>query len=94
MTVNERIRKALEAANLGEDSLDRLIAAAYYIGREESAKDISDRHTAQMEAAKDKAAACRYHRMAAEVISDLQVIYSTDYAGEVGSTFGGDETAL
>lgn len=43
MTINERINKAIENFDEKTDSIDKIIAVAYFIGREEGAKFLIDK---------------------------------------------------
>ena len=43
MTINERIKQAIENFDSETDNLDKIIALAYFIGREEATNEISDK---------------------------------------------------
>lgn len=94
-TARNRIKEAVHKSdNKDDDTLDKLLAIAYYMGREEATKEISDKYNALLAEQRRRAEQCRYYKMAREVIGESQMIYSPDYAGEIGSTFGDDLTAL
>ena len=94
-TVRNRIKEAVyKLDNKDDDTLDKLLAIAYYMGREEATKEISDKYNALLAEQRRRAEQRRYYKMAREIIGESQMIYSPDYAGEMGSTFGDDLTAL
>ena len=55
---------------------------------------ISDRYNAHLAAQHERAEACRYYKMAAEIVGPEKFLYSSDYAGEMTTIFGKDETEL
>lgn len=92
MTVLEKINKIItEGVNTEIDSTDKLIYLAYYFGRELAIKEISDKHNKLVDEQKTRAKACRYHKMANEIIGDT-FIYSTEYRQDMIKTFGNDIT--
>lgn len=94
MTILEKIKSCTETWSGETDSVEKIIAIAYYIGREEATKEISDKYTALLREQRSRAKACRYHKMAFEIIGDTDYIYSSDYAQDVHETFGSDETNI
>lgn len=94
MTIRERVKMALENCDCEQDNLDKIIALAYYMGREKATREISDKYSAHLAAQHERAEACRYYKMAAEIVGPEKSLYSSDYAGEMTSTFGKDETEL
>lgn len=95
MTVVERIRAAVNSCgDMNKDSIDKLISLAYYIGREEATRTVSDDYTAHIKVQKERAAACRYNKMAATIVGPEDYIYHSDYAMDMMMAFGNDETTL
>lgn len=94
MTIKERIKQAVANLDCEKDDLNKIIALAYYMGREEATKEISDCYNKHIAEQKARAAACRYHKMAAEIVGSADYLYSGDYAGTMTSTFGDDPTKL
>lgn len=95
MTIIERIKAAIEDYNnWREDSIDKLIAVAYYVGREEATRQVSDAYAAHISKQKARAAKCRYKHMAAEIVGPEDYLYCGDYAMEFSQSFGQDETSL
>ena len=95
MTIIERIKNAIENHNnWSEDNIDKLIAVAYYIGREEATRQVSDAYTAHISKQKARAAKCRYKHMAAEIVGPENHLYFGDYAMEFSQSFGQDDTSL
>lgn len=94
MTVIERIGECIRNTDLETDNIEKLICIAYYIGREEATKKISDKYNELIKYQRRRARECRYHNMAMQIIGDINYIYSADYAGDVTATFGSDETEV
>ena len=96
MKYEERLQRALKPEWNGDtlrygDELDNLLQYAYRRGRETAAKEICDEHNQKMIAAREKARATRYHKMAESILPESDIIYSGDYAGDYGDMFGADE---
>lgn len=92
MTIIERVKTALKADDYDKDSLDKLIAMAYYIGRESATKKVSDNYSELIREQNKRADECRYSRMAHYIVGDKKYIHHADYAGEMTALFGSDET--
>lgn len=92
MKIKERIEKALKCRNFETDNIDKIIAIAYYMGKEKATKEICDRHKKIFDEQKERAKKCRYHKMAMEVIGNERTIYSDDYSNDITKTFGDDDT--
>lgn len=95
MTILERIKTARESNEAyGEaDTLNKLIALAYEIGRESATKEVSDDYNALIASMRERANACRYPHMANTIIGKAH-LYHYAYAGDVTEAFGSDETNL
>lgn len=76
---------------MDKDSIEKLVKIAYYMGREEAAREVSDKYNGHIAEQKQRASECRYHNMAAEIVGDEDYIYSGDYAGDFTNTFAYDE---
>lgn len=94
MTIIERIKKAVDNLDCETDNIDKLIALAYYIGREDATREISDQYNAVLAEQRERADNSRYHKLAHEIIGDIRYIYSGDYAKAMKATFGSDKTKL
>ncbi len=95
MTVKERVLETLNVVDMDCDSYEKLIAMAYYMGRERATREICDKHNARMKKIKERAKSCRYWKMAEKVLGEeAGEIYSADYAGDMTETFADDETEL
>ena len=95
MTIIERIKTAIDSdINWREDSIDKLIFAAYYIGREEATRQVLDAYAAHISKQKTRAAKCRYKNTAAEIVAPEGYLYCRDYAMEISKSFGQDDTSL
>lgn len=94
-TVRTRIKEAVDnCKDMEGDNLDKLLAVAYYMGREEATREVSDKYNAHLAAQHERAEACRYYKMAAAIVGPEKFLYCPDYAGEMSATFGNDATEL
>ena len=94
MTIIDRIQAALHKVDYERDDIEKLIALAYYIGREEATHRVADAYTAHIAKQHERALASRYYRMAYEIVGPEEYIYMSDYSGIMTETFGDDETEL
>lgn len=94
MTVIERVRQCVESLDCEKDNTEKLIALAYYIGREEATRETSDKYKKLIREQRAKANACRYKHMANEIIGKADYIYCPDYSGDMTATFGSDDTEI
>lgn len=94
MTYKERLKKALSCIKTDEDSIDRLIAYAYYAGREQATREYSREVKKVLKAQKERASSLRYNKLGLYVQGDIDYIRSGDYAGCYQDEFGGDLTDL
>ena len=94
MTVKEKILSIVDKFDCEVDDWNKLVAMAYYIGKEQSVKEISDKYTALLAEQRKRADKCRYNKMAHKVIGDVKYIYHPDYSGDMTEMFGNDETKL
>ena len=94
MTVKEKILNIVNEFNAETDDWYKLVAMAYYIGKEQGVKEISDKYTALLAEQRKRADKCRYNKMAHKVIGDVKYIYHPDYSGDMTEMFGNDETKL
>lgn len=94
-TLRTRVKEAIgNCKDMEDDSLDKLLAIAYYMGREEATREVSDKYNAHLAAQHERAEACRYYKMAAAIVGPEKFLYCPDYAGEMSATFGNDATEL
>lgn len=93
-TVRTRVKEAIDNYDTEGDSLNKLLALAYYMGREEATREVSDKYNAHLAAQHERAEACRYYKMAAAIVGPEKFLYCPDYAGEMSATFGNDATEL
>ena len=96
MTVKEKILDIVFGGeyDMEVDDWKKLVAMAYYIGRESAVREVSDKYTALIAEQRKRAAECRYPHMANKIIGDKDRIYHSDYAGEMTAIFGNDETKM
>lgn len=103
MKCKDRVRQAILSGCLNnDDTMDKLITIAYYMGREVKAKERADEFSALLARMRERADACRYNHMANSVIDDpsleslgsREYIYDPDYSGDITNEFGDDETSL
>ena len=94
MTILEKVKTCVENHDCDKDCVEKLIALAYFIGREEATKEVSDKYTALLSEQRERANNCRYKHLAHFVIGDTRYIYFPDYAQDMTATFGSDETNI
>ena len=88
MTILERVKSIVKSAEIdfsGDSpaSIEKMIYAAYYIGREESARRVSNMYNEHIAEQRKRAQACRYHRLAESIVGEERYLYSPDYSGDV-----------
>lgn len=93
-SIDERINEAVKAWNGEIDNIDKLIAAAYLIGRERATKEVSDKYNSILKAQIERANKCRYHKMALEVQGNVEFVYTSEYSGSISEMFGKDITEI
>ena len=76
------------------DDARKLIAVAYYMGRESATKEVSDLYAAHIAEQHQRADACRYKHMAHAVVGPEKYLYTSDYSGDMTSMFGMDKTYI
>jgi hypothetical protein len=93
MTAAEKIKKLVDTVGPTPTTPDGLIVLAYWMGRESAAKTVCDEHNRRVELMREAARKEHCHHVAHRVIDagGQDQIYSPDYAGDVTSTFGGDD---
>lgn len=99
MTVKEKIMSIVDnpeqrGYDMEIDNWQKLVAIAYYMGRESATKEVNDKYTKLIQEQRKRANECRYNKMANRIIGERDYIYCSDYAGEMTVIFGGDETNL
>lgn len=94
MTIAERVRSIVDSqVDLTDEvpaGIEKMIYMAYYMGREDATREISNRYNELIQEQRKRAQECRYHKLAAAIVGDVEYIYSSDYGMEMTSTFGGD----
>jgi hypothetical protein len=94
MTIIERVKQCVKSLDCETDSIEKVIALAYYIGKEEATREVSDSYKKLIQEQRKRAAECRYKHMAEKVIGDQNYIYFSDYAGDITGLFGSDDTKI
>lgn len=90
MTRNDRISQAI-GSEWAPGEINELIRVAYYLGLHRGVKAVCDAHSAQLQAAREKARALRYHAMAEAILPASDIIYHPEYGGDYAIEFGADE---
>lgn len=94
MTIIERINQILDShINFVDEapaSIEKMIFVAYMIGMEKGEMQTSELYNAHIAKQHKRAEACRYHKMAAEIVGPETYIYTPNFRGDITSTFGGD----
>lgn len=94
MTIIERVRQCVDSLDCSSDTVEKLVALAYYIGREEATREISDKYKKLIQEQRKRAENCRYKHMANNIIGTENYIYSPDYGMEMTGLFGSDDTEI
>lgn len=94
MTIIERVKECVNNLECEKDTTEKLIALAYFIGKEEATREVSDAYTKLIREQRKRAAECRYKHMAEKVIGDQNYIYFSDYDGAMTGLFGSDDTKI
>ncbi len=78
------IRSCCKASDLSEDTLENIIATAYYLGREEATQKIIREHNKMIIDMRQRARECSFPHLAEGVIGTSKdtFIYSPDYTGD------------
>ena len=93
MKIKDRVKNTVKGKyDMETDNIDKLIVMAYYIGREDAAKDLCDKYTMVRSNQKEQARKSRYHNMAQRILGPVEHLYSTDYNQTMTDVFGDDET--
>lgn len=92
-TIAEMIKQALTSDwDIDTYDINSLVAAAYYMGREDATKEVSDCYKAKIQEMRKTAQECRYHKMAESVINSAMgqsdYIYFDDYSQSVKNELG------
>lgn len=93
-TLINRVKYACDNCDMEIDSADKLIAFAYYMGRESATRYVSDKYVEHIAHQRERARACRYWRMAEDVIGPERYLYMPDYGQEITALFGSDITQI
>ena len=98
MTCKELIMAIVDADDQKGYSMDvddprKLIAIAYYMGRESAAHEVSDKYSQLLAQQLQRVEDCRYHNMAMSIQGNIRYVYSPDYSGDMTNIFGTDQTA-
>ena len=94
MTIKERVMQCVENLDCENDTIEKLVALAYFMGKEEATKEVSDAYTELIRGQIKRAVNCRYNYMAMEVVGKTDHIYFPDYGGDMTGIFGSDETEI
>ena len=94
MTVIELVKECVKNLECEKDTTEKLIALAYFIGKEEATREVSDSYKKLIQEQRKRAAECRYKHMAEKVIGDQNYIYFGDYDGAMTGLFGSDDTKI
>ena len=93
MKIKDRVQNAVNGGyDMETDNIDKLIVMAYYIGKEEVAKDLCDKYAIVRSIQNERARQSRYHNMAQKILGPTERLYSADYSQTMTSVFGNDET--
>lgn len=92
MTYIDKIRQVIKD-NLTDDMTptDYLIWVAYWVGREDICKMVSDDYTALLAQQRQRAEDCRYYNMAMRVQGNVKYIPHDDYRQDISQSLANDD---
>ena len=91
MTILERVKSIVnDNIDMNDSSVEKLIYMAYYIGREEAVKEVSDMYIRHIAKQHERAGKCRYRHMAESIVGPERYLYHPDYRQDMTATFGSD----
>lgn len=100
MTCVEKIEYLVKEANISmeDDSIEKLVYMAYYLGRDHESKYMIKKHNYIIECMYKRAQKSRYYKMVSRIIGQPGYTYFNFIenlrAHSIVSHFGNDETAL
>lgn len=98
MTVLERVKSICGARiDLNDEqpaTIEKMIYLAYWIGREEATRRVSDDYVYMIKQMRERAEKCRYKHMAHNVIGKANYLYESDYDECMTLTFGSDKADI
>lgn len=92
MTIIERVKECINNLECEKDSVEKVIALAYYMGLEKGTRQTSNEYKKLIQQQRERAENCRYKHMANAVIGDQNYIYCSNYDMAMTGIFGSDET--
>lgn len=79
--INEIVSKAFGNGSISnEDTIERIVAAAYFMGYEKGIKNASDEYTKLLREQKERAKKERYHNIAMRVQGNIDYIWMYNYS--------------
>lgn len=93
-TYLERIKEIVKTADMEQDNAEKLVALAYWYGRESATRAVSDRYAEHIAQQHRRAEECRYAKMAARIVGKETYLYTSDYGMEMTGIFGSDPCTL
>ena len=91
MTILERVKSIVnDNIDRNDSNIEKLIYMAYYIGREEAVKEVSDMYVRHISEQRERAGKCRYRHMAESIVGPERYLYHPDYRQDMTATFGSD----
>lgn len=94
MTVLQRIKQAVNEMDCSKDDINKIIALAYFIGKEEATREVSDQYKQLIKEQRKRADNCRYKHLANKIIGKQNYIYFGDYDNAMTGLFGSDDTTI
>lgn len=95
MTINERVKFIVDSSVEMEDgcnnaTVEKMIYMAYFIGREQAAREVSDMYVKLIKEQRERANSCRFKHMANKIIGNKDYLYCSDYGMVMTRMFGND----
>ena len=99
MTILERVNDIVKnykdsTTPEGKASVEKMILMAFWIGREEAVKEVSDMYSEHIKKQHERADSCRYHQLTNYVVGPEKYLYHPDYRGDMTECFGSDPSDI
>lgn len=92
-TVYDYLKSIMDADDKNLTREEKAIRYAYWIGREEATKHVSDKYNTLLAEQIERAKACRYHRLAMDVQGGHTHLYMEDCSGTITEAAKQDKLA-
>ena len=93
-TIAERVHEIAGKENIEQDCIEKLIWAAYHMGREDATFETANRYRKVLREQKDRAYKVRYYKMAMNVQGHIFFLEDKGYKKEMTKRFRKEKTGF